>query len=253
MDREGQQQQKGAPGGGKKKKKQAKKKKLEQTIQSSDPIDELEELESEMQKEEEVELAEMESKVTQSTSRNDDSEIDDDDVPSELLPVNWRNPALDVDTEIEDPPDIAAPILGETLDPLKESSQPEQLKETILENPEQYFEDPFRPTEDPSPADESQIPPEISSSVVDEIETPSPRRESLKYVSAWGHMAPVPNSDDESEQIGPSLDVGVTTTSGDEAVAISESLSQVTIPDVSFEQLVKDSLKGYPPPPSPAI
>ena len=93
------------------------------------------------------------NKVTpqqQSPSRNDDSEIDDDDVPSELLPVHWRNPALDVEIEIEDPPDIAVLIPGEAgILPFKESSQPEQLKELILEQSEQYFEDPFSSSESP--------------------------------------------------------------------------------------------------------
>lgn len=188
----------------------------------------------------------LEGKVSchQSPSRNDDSDIDDDDVPSELLPVHWRNPALDVEIEIEDPPEIAAPISGEQALalPSKESSQPEQLKELILEQPEQYFEDPF--SSPPEPPEDSLV----SSSLVDSGggggrggESSSPKRQSLTYVSAWGHMAPQPNSDDESE-LKP-LPVA-SSTGSDDLRAVSDIASHVEIPERTLEELVKDSLKG---------
>jgi hypothetical protein len=230
-------------GGGKKKKKQAaKKKKAEESLHARE-VQQLEALDAELAQKEEVGSADIESKVTQSTSRNDDSEIDDDDVPSELLPVNWRNPALDVDTELEHPPDIAVPIPEEVAS-LKDSSQPEQSKELILENPEQYFEDPFSPAVESE--DESLVHtpsgPEVSFSGSDARESLAPRRESLKYVSAWGHMASVTNSDDEFEPTEPPV---AAATGGEEAAVVSQALSRSEIlEEVALEQWVKETLKG---------
>lgn len=155
------------------------------------------------------------------SSQNEESDIDDDDVPSELLPVQWRNPSLDVETEILAPPDIL-----EVINPL--STQDCEAPQPSAES-EQFFQNPFCPpppiVDDPSPSDEIN----------------SLRRESIKYTSAWESMAPELSDEETPVRVPTPLQ------QEDTEIPIQQNISKVneggnTI--IPLDQWVKETLKG---------
>jgi hypothetical protein len=150
-------------------------------------------------------------------TRHEESDLDDDDVPSELLPVNWRNPQLDVETEIVVPVNIVL------LDPSK-AENPVPASET-------FFETPFDPCSNELLQEETTL--DSATSPAANKTTSSPRREPLEYISAWDLGR---DHDDEDEPIP-------------HPPPSSTAADQVVV--LPIEQWVTDALKGLPLRPLP--
>jgi hypothetical protein len=166
-------------------------------------------------------------------TRHEESDLDDDDVPSELLPVNWRNPQLDVETE------IVAPVSIVMLD----SDRSDDPETQISQNPENYFETPFDPN---SAADEPQDPSILTTLTTPPVEeaTALPRREPLQYISAWDQDEDcvTPPVSDKEEDLHCAFEIASPSAS-------ASSAADRPIEDLgglSIEQWVADALKGPP-------
>lgn len=223
-----------------KRKKRSKKKSEEKTKELITPQDTLTEVKEDekqenttIQKKESVKEAEdiIDLVVNDSifSSRNEEIDLDDeddDDVPSELLSVEWKNPSLNVESELTDVLDIIEPAHS-TISLNNLDNEAQVSLQTGLS--EHFFETPL--------VGEGGN----SSPQRDSDEHNSVPKECVTYTSAWGPcIAPELSDDDESVEVRISTPmVKVEVQDNEEVIPNDAALN------ISLEQWVKESLKGH--------